>query len=274
MSYKMTIGDFSRISNLSPKALRLYDRQGLLKPIAVDPSTGYRYYAPIQVIESERIRILRSLDMPLEEIRSFLEEKDPAVLRERLGSYRKELEIKVSSMRRNMDFLDKLTEKREEIFLNYAVVVKEVEDQPIISTRIETSISKIGENMGRAFNEVCDHMTKMGLSTDGVGIALYHCQEFDPEHLDVEVAMAVDKLYGSSEKFTFRNLPGGTVASILHCGPYEGIQAAYGALYEWVGEKGYEKTGPDREVYFNCPATVEKPEDLRTEIAIPVRKKD
>ncbi|SMG19395.1 MerR family transcriptional regulator [Dethiosulfovibrio salsuginis] len=193
MSYKMTIGDFSRISNLSPKALRLYDRQGLLKPVAVDPSTGYRYYAPIQVIESERIRILRSLDMPLEEIRSFLEEKDPTVLREKLGSYRKELEIKVSSMRRNMDFLDKLTEKREEIFLNYAVVVKEIEDQPIISTRIETSISKIGENMGRAFNEVCDHMTKMGLSANGVGIALYHCQEFDPEDLRTEIAIPVRK---------------------------------------------------------------------------------
>lgn len=272
MTYRMTIGDFSRISNLSPKALRLYDKQGILKPVTVDPITGYRYYTPMQVIESERIRILRSLDMPLEEIRSFLDEKDPTVLRERLGNYRVELEKRVMSMRRNMDLLDQLTEKREEIFLNYVVVVKEVDDQPVISTRIETSISKIGDNMARAFSKVCEHMAKIGITTDGVGIALYHCQEFDPEHLDIEVAMAVDRLYGSSGEFTFRTIPGGTVASLLHCGPYEGIQAAYGALYQWIGEKGYEKTGPDREIYFNCPTTVEKPEDLRTEIAIPVRR--
>lgn len=202
MTYRMTIGDFSRISNLSPKALRLYDKQGILKPVTVDPITGYRYYTPMQVIESERIRILRSLDMPLEEIRSFLDEKDPTVLRERLGNYRVELEKRVMSMRRNMDLLDQLTEKREEIFLNYVVVVKEVDDQPVISTRIETSISKIGDNMARAFSKVCEHMAKIGITTDGVGIALYHCQEFDPEHLDIEVAMAVDRREGLREDRT------------------------------------------------------------------------
>ena len=35
---------FARASRLSPKALRLYDRQGLLPPDRVDPVTGYRYY--------------------------------------------------------------------------------------------------------------------------------------------------------------------------------------------------------------------------------------
>ncbi len=38
------IGDFSRLSRVSVKALRFYDEKGLLKPVQVDPSTGYRYY--------------------------------------------------------------------------------------------------------------------------------------------------------------------------------------------------------------------------------------
>ncbi|WP_083797626.1 GyrI-like domain-containing protein [Dethiosulfovibrio peptidovorans] len=66
---------------------------------------------------------------------------------------------------------------------------------------------------------------------------------------------------------------GCTAASVLHCGPYEGIQAAYRALYDWIGENGYEKTGPDREVYLNCPDTVPSLADLRMEIAVPVIKK-
>ena len=42
----LTIGEFARESRLSPKALRLYDQLGLLRPCRVDEWTGYRYYAP------------------------------------------------------------------------------------------------------------------------------------------------------------------------------------------------------------------------------------
>ena len=38
------IGDFSKLSRVSIKALRLYDEMGLLKPVEVDRFTGYRYY--------------------------------------------------------------------------------------------------------------------------------------------------------------------------------------------------------------------------------------
>lgn len=40
-----SIGDFSRMSRLSVKALRLYDQEGILKPGYVDPQNGYRYYS-------------------------------------------------------------------------------------------------------------------------------------------------------------------------------------------------------------------------------------
>jgi MerR family regulatory protein len=38
----VSIGEFSRLSRLSPKALRLYDELGLLVPDHVDAATGYR----------------------------------------------------------------------------------------------------------------------------------------------------------------------------------------------------------------------------------------
>ncbi len=42
----LTIGAFARAVRLTPKALRLYDELGLLRPAAVDPESGYRLYAP------------------------------------------------------------------------------------------------------------------------------------------------------------------------------------------------------------------------------------
>ena len=64
----LTIGEFSRAARLSPKALRLYDELGLLRPHAVDQWSGYRYYAPPQLERARLVAWLRRLGMPLAEI--------------------------------------------------------------------------------------------------------------------------------------------------------------------------------------------------------------
>ena len=66
------IGDFSRISGVSIKALRNYDKIGLLKPNKVDRSTGYRYYSADQLVRLNSVVVLRNLGLSLGEIRSFL----------------------------------------------------------------------------------------------------------------------------------------------------------------------------------------------------------
>ncbi len=63
----------SRASGLSPKALRLYDANGLLVPARVDARTGYRAYAPEQVARGRTIALLRRLDMPLATIADVLD---------------------------------------------------------------------------------------------------------------------------------------------------------------------------------------------------------
>ena len=61
----MTIGDFARDAGLTPKALRLYDDLGLLRPAEVDPHSGYRRYAPWQLERARLVATLRLLGMPL-----------------------------------------------------------------------------------------------------------------------------------------------------------------------------------------------------------------
>src|ERR1051326_7790488 len=64
----MTIGEFSRRSQLSLKALRLYERLGLLRPATVDQRNGYRRYHESQLYTARLIVMLRLLDMPLPEV--------------------------------------------------------------------------------------------------------------------------------------------------------------------------------------------------------------
>ena len=55
----LTIGEFARAARLSPKALRLYDELGLLRPFRVDEWSGYRYYAPSQLERARLVAWLR-----------------------------------------------------------------------------------------------------------------------------------------------------------------------------------------------------------------------
>ena len=84
----LPIGRFSKATRLSVKALRHYDELGLLRPAFVDPSSGYRYYRPAQANQAEAIRILRSLEMPLEEIAALLAEAGGEPVAKRLAAHR------------------------------------------------------------------------------------------------------------------------------------------------------------------------------------------
>jgi len=64
----LTIGAFARAARLTPKALRLYDELGLLRPVRVDEASGYRYYSPDQLERARLVAWLRRIGMPLASI--------------------------------------------------------------------------------------------------------------------------------------------------------------------------------------------------------------
>ncbi len=68
----MTIGAFSERTRLSAKALRLYDRLGLVTAAQVDPLNGYRRYREDQVEPARLVGLLRRVGMPLSVIAEVL----------------------------------------------------------------------------------------------------------------------------------------------------------------------------------------------------------
>ena len=78
------IGDVAKLLHISVGSLRHYEQAGLLKPEYVDPSTGYRYYSTRQFEILNTIRYLRVLDMPLNQIADFLQNRDISVIEEKL----------------------------------------------------------------------------------------------------------------------------------------------------------------------------------------------
>jgi len=260
------IGRFSAICRLSQKALRLYDEMGLLRPAWVDPDSGYRYYAVAQAVEAERIRLLRSLEVPLEEIAECLH--DPTGSRRVLDRHRRRLESRRDQLQALLASLDRL--EREDA-MTYDVRTKEVTPQQIIAIRTRTRLTDLGAEAGRAMSELFGHLGRAGAAPAGPPFALYHGAPTEDEQVDVEFCVPVSRPMSGAGRISGRALPGGRVAYTLHCGRYDAVGPVYAAIQRWIQEHGHECTDAPREIYLVGPQQVADPAQLRTEIAWPIR---
>lgn len=109
----LTIGRFSRETGLTVKALRLYDRRGLLSPAAVDMHSGYRYYSRDQIERARLIMLLRGAGMPLAEIAAVLSAPGSDSSRW-MRLHRERLEGNIRHSKDALRLLDRLAERLKE----------------------------------------------------------------------------------------------------------------------------------------------------------------
>ena len=99
------VGDLARRTGLTAKAVRHYDRIGLLRPNVVD-GAGYRWYSPDQIADARHIAVLRSVDVPLDEVRAVLDRR--AVLADVLVTQRRRLDARLERVLGQRHILDHL----------------------------------------------------------------------------------------------------------------------------------------------------------------------
>jgi DNA-binding transcriptional MerR regulator len=88
----MTVHEVSRISGVTIRALRYYDRIGLLCP-AARTEAGYRLYDESDLMRLQRILLLRELEIPLRDVARLLGCPE-AEQREAIGRQVRALEMK------------------------------------------------------------------------------------------------------------------------------------------------------------------------------------
>jgi DNA-binding transcriptional MerR regulator len=111
----MPIGRFSRLTGLTVKALRHYDELGLLRPASVDRDTGYRFYAAAQVPIAEAIRMLRRLEVPLDDISTLLVSDDPVVVRRLLVDHQRRTATRSAELKAILQGLQPLIDGKETV---------------------------------------------------------------------------------------------------------------------------------------------------------------
>ena len=271
MSNLIPIGRFSRVTRLSIKALRHYDETGLLAPAWVDPSSGYRYYTYAQVTAAEVIRVLRSLDMPLDEIRETLAAGDREVVAKVLDRHRARLQDEVDRRSRMLAFLLRLIDQ-EGSPMPYVVTVKEVPAQHAAVVRTRTSTQTISSDVGRGYAAIGAAVGQAGIAIAGPPFLVMTELMDDETPGAIELGFPVATPFPGSgpDGVVGVELPGGLVAATVHRGPYDEEGPAYQAVEAWVQEHGHVHAGPPREVYLTSPDEVTDPSQYVTEIQFPI----
>lgn len=267
--YLYSIGDFSRMTRLTVKALRLYDEQGIFRPGYTDPRSGYRYYSSAQLPEARMVRMLRSMEMPLEDIRAFLRAGDGAGRRSVLEGHRARILRQAEEYRAIIESLERMVNGEEET-MERTIEVKELADQPILSVRFRTSLAAIGDDLGKAYGAIFGYIGRAGAVPVGPPGTLYYGEEFSEDDVDAEAYAPVAEVMPGEGEVVGRLLPGGKVASTMHAGSYQSIGDAYEAVMTWMSENGYKPSGPAREVYLTDPNAVKDPAGNRTEVVFPI----
>jgi effector-binding domain-containing protein len=265
------IGEFSRVGQVTVKALRVYEEMGLLTPEGVDDWSGYRIYSPSQLPRLYRILALKDLGLSLEEIRLLLEkEPTPEQMRGMLALKSAQIQTKLEEDRRRLALVENLIERieKENEMPNYAVIVKDVADTNVVSIReklpgyvaVGTQLMKLGKyfETNRVF-------------PSGPPFTIYHDREYKETDVDVECAFPVAGNAPEQDNIKFVTMPGGKFASTIFTGDFTNVSEAYTAIFSWVETNGYTVSGMVREVYLQH-AQDGKGENV-TEILVPVAKK-
>jgi DNA-binding transcriptional MerR regulator len=276
------IGEFSRIARVTIETLRHYDALGLLKPVNVDPFTGYRYYSARQLMSLNRILALKDVGFSLEEIARILQEKlTNEELRGMLKAQlvRAEQEIQAAQLRQERIVARLQYLNLEDDMPEYEVALKPVEKLTIAAIReVVPTLEQMPQRCSEMFDAIERWLRENNLPF-GPSMSIYYNEGFTRENIDTECSFILTNpgavnSPGPTAPSEVRQLDSTPlVASTIATSDFYkkpgGLLPAYNALAQWIEENGYLIAGPPRELFYG---TAEKG-DLTAEVQFPVEKR-
>ena len=272
MATMLTIGEFSRMTHLSVKALHHYHDVGVLAPAAIDPHSGYRNYGADQVAAAQVIRRLRDLGMPLDSIRAVLLAPD-------LAARNREITAHLARMERQLEQTQAAVSGLRAL-LDGPVPRPRIEFRtiPTVTALAIAEVVTVADVMAwgdDAMGELAAVLGATGLAQAGSYGALFPGEFFELERSEVTPFVPVERPspglgpggFGLTGRVRLLEIPGIEAAVAVHDGPAEDIDRTYGALGIVVAERAIGVQGPIREYY---PDGFDAAEPHRTEICWPV----
>jgi len=270
-----TVGEFSKLAQVSKRLLRYYDEIGLFKPIHTDTTSGYRFYSAEQMPELNRILALKELGLSLDQIRRMMADEISTdemqgMLLLKKSEIEQQLRAEMERIRKIESRLQFIRDDEEGKPLN--VILKSSPAQPVLSTR--RIIADFADAV-EAFEQIRAALP-LGSTTYGMNFCICHSEHGADENLDMEMGCLVDAKSHESitlrddSQLEYRVLPAAEMmATTIVTGALETIYRGYADIALWVERNGYRINGIAREITLQ-PAMSIDGSGLITEIQVPV----
>jgi DNA-binding transcriptional MerR regulator len=269
MSSSLPIGDFSRATHMSIKTLRHYHRVGLLEPADVDRFTGHRRYTTDQIPTAQVIRRFRELDMPIEDIRNVLAAPDVTARNELIAAHLGRLEENLARTQSAVASLRGLLDQppasapapisHRSVAATPAAAITAVIDTEDIAAWFEGALGELRASLG----------AQSVPATSAAG-GIYAAELFTDERGQATVFVPCTRPVRTVGRVESLVVPPAELAVIVHDGPHDDIDRAYGALATHVTQRALAVDGPIREYYLSGRHETPDESAWRTEIGWPI----
>lgn len=265
-----TVGEFSKIAQVSKRLLRYYDQIGLFVPAHIDHQNSRRYYSAEQMPALNRILALRDLGLSLEQIQRLLHDsistdEMQGMLLLKKAEIENRLREEAQRIRRIEARLEAIRDLESDKPLN--VVIKHSPAQPVLRTNlIADSFESALETMWR----IRAHLPE----GKRYGLCYCVCSEETTTtcNMDLEVGCFVEAdqhkavALADDLRLDYHVLPAvETVATSVVRGSLERILLGYAQIGQWAAANGYRTVGMPREVTLQIPQRADGA-DLITEV--------
>jgi DNA-binding transcriptional MerR regulator len=263
----LSIGDFSRATHLSVKTLRYYHREGVLEPLEIDESSGYRRYSVEQIPTAQVIHRFRDLGMPVDDVRRVIAATDPAARNALISRHLQRLEEELG---RTQAAVASLRDLLDHPSTEWPVEHRRVPAMRVAAITEDVATAQVGAWYQGALGELYATVSAQGVAVAGVAGGVYADELFADERGPATVYLPVSGSVAELGRVRQRELPAVELAVVTHDGPDAGVDRAYGALASYVTRHALAVAGPIREFY---PVSRQQTMDAaawRTEIGWPI----
>lgn len=265
------IGDVAKMFHLSVGSLRHYEKLGILQPEYIDDETGYRFYSTRQFDSLNTIRYLRVLDMPLEQIADFLNNRDVDKIQIMLQQQkkiviRKQNELKIIEKKienRLKQIQDAISSELDTIQIKQIAPRRIAWIQNTLSIKshldLEISIRQLEQYQQDAV---------VFLGKVGVGIAKEKLLNAQYDKYDL-VFLVLD--HEDTYAGTIEELPEEVCVTLRFCGSHNNAAIQYEKLADFISEHKLCITGFSKEITMIDYGITDDTKKFVTEIQIPIQ---
>ncbi|HEV3385588.1 MAG TPA: GyrI-like domain-containing protein [Gemmata sp.] len=152
--------------------------------------------------------------------------------------------------------------------MEYDIRLEQVSIRPLAVVRRHASLPELAKTIPEACGTVWSILRSLKIAGAGRHVVLYRDDEFN-----LEVGVELDTPFTGHEEVVGSATPGGTVATAVHFGPYNGLPKAHRAIRRWCLEHGYSLAGLNWEIYAHwLHEWCDDPSKIRTDVFYLVNK--